>query len=171
MYLVASGRVADRFIAALCAAARRGVEVYLLLDDFGARGLDQDDRRLLAEAGVRTTFYNPLRYGELRRNLLRDHRKLLVVDGRTALVSGIGLVDEFDTELHPVQFWHEAAVQVEGPCVADWMEAFRRNWHDGELPDKTSPDLPAFLCPSVERGLWGYVDATLDWYSRKRKSE
>jgi len=145
MYLVESGRVADRFIAALCAAARRGVSVYLLLDDFGAREFDKGDRHRLESAGVQMVFYNPMHYGELRRNLLRDHRKLLVVDERVALVSGIGLTDDFDTEAHPEDYWHEAAVRVEGPCAADWVEAFRRNWHSGVGPSESLPDSTAEL--------------------------
>jgi cardiolipin synthase len=155
MYLVESGSLSDYFLQAFCAAARRGVAVYLLLDDFGARGLRQADRRLLLSAGVQLSFYNPLRYGELRRNLLRDHRKVLVVDDQQAFVSGLGLTDEFDPQARPKSYWHEVAVHVVGPCVRDWDEAFRRNWQTSAPPQAALPQAPrlqADLPPAEQAG-------------------
>lgn len=128
MYLVESGVLLDQFIDVLTDAARRHVGVYLLFDDFGSRGLHARDRQRITTAGIHLLSYNPLRFGHLRRNLLRDHRKLLVVDGRQAFVSGVGLTDVFDVDSHPEDFWHDVAVQIEGPVVADWLLLFRRNW-------------------------------------------
>jgi phosphatidylserine/phosphatidylglycerophosphate/cardiolipin synthase-like enzyme len=128
MYLLKSGSLMDRFVDVLRAAAQRGVAVYLLFDDFGARGLLQRDRNKLNCQGIHISYYNPLRYGELRRNLLRDHRKLLVVDGRLAYVGGIGITDAFDNAAHPNRYWHDVAIQAEGDVVADWCVAFRKNW-------------------------------------------
>ncbi len=85
MYLMESGHVADDFIDALVAACGRGVAVFMLLDDFGCKGLRNDDRERLRQAGVQLRFYNPLRYRRRWRNLFRDHRKLLLVDGEVAL--------------------------------------------------------------------------------------
>ncbi len=88
-YLFESGKVAERFIAALCDASRRGVYVCLLLDDFGAQKLLLRDRQQLLAAGAHLHFYNPLHYyGNLRRNLFRDHRKLLIADGWLAFTGG-----------------------------------------------------------------------------------
>lgn len=129
MYLVESGVLMDRFIVALAEAVKRGVEVCLLFDDYGARGFIESDRQRIKQAGIKLVAYNPLRYGELRRNLLRDHRKLMVVDASTAFVGGMGLTDAFDTTVNPKSYWHDTAVQVRGPVVADWHVVFRTNWH------------------------------------------
>ena len=91
MYLFNSGKVADSFIEVLIEAANRGVIVYVLLDDFGAMGFLKKDRTRLIEAGIHLSFYNPLRYGDLRRNLFRNHRKLLVSDYHIAFVGGAGI--------------------------------------------------------------------------------
>jgi len=128
MYLVESGRVAERFVEAFCAAARRGVRVCLLLDDYGARGLARADRRRLCDAGVALAFYNPLHYGRLRRNLFRDHRKLLIVDGRVAFTGGAGITDGFDPALDPNRSWHDLMVETRGHSVSDWQDVFERNW-------------------------------------------
>jgi phosphatidylserine/phosphatidylglycerophosphate/cardiolipin synthase-like enzyme len=127
MYLVESGAVMERFIQAFGELPKQ-VVVCLLLDDFGARGLCATDRRRLRDLGVHLIFYNPLRYGRFRRNLLRDHRKLVVVDGLRAYLGGFGLTDEFLSSAGEEGAWHDFAVRVEGECVSDWMEVFTENW-------------------------------------------
>jgi len=127
MYLVHSGLVATRFIDALTAAARRGVRVCVVFDAFGSLGLARADRRRLAEAGVELRFFNPLEPRKRLGNLLRDHRKLLITDGRMAFVGGTGLTDEFaPTAARPG--WRDLMVRIEGPVVADWQRAFARTW-------------------------------------------
>ncbi len=128
MYLVQSGRLMGHFIDALTQAAGRGVHCYLLLDDFGARKLNQSDRQRLEHPRIEIQFYNPLRYGELRRSLFRDHRKLLLVDGEVAFVGGTGLVDEFDPGITKERAWHEIMVKIHGPCIHDWLTLFVETW-------------------------------------------
>lgn len=134
MYLIESGEVADLFIAALIAAANRKVNVRLLLDDYGARGFTQKDRRKLDEAGVHTVYYNPIGFWNpvvvwgWHRTMLRDHRKLLVVDSQVAFVGGMGITDSFDNNLNPEKYWHDVAVKVQGPVIADWLKVFQSNW-------------------------------------------
>ncbi len=146
MYLVTSGRVLEQFVAALCEAATRA-EVYLLLDDFGARGLTADTRLRLMNHGVHLAVYNPLRYRAMRRNLLRDHRKLLVVDGRVAFLGGMGITDLFWPQRDTAQGWHDVAIRVEGGCVTDWREAFGEIWRR-----TTRVELDCAVSASVEFG-------------------
>jgi phosphatidylserine/phosphatidylglycerophosphate/cardiolipin synthase-like enzyme len=138
LYLFESGAIASRFIDAFVSAAERGVAVYLLLDDFGAHGLNPADRRRLHQAGIHLALYNPLRYGALRRNLFRDHRKLLVVDGRTAFTGGAGITDQFDTTDNP-RGWHDVMLSIRGPVVADWQQLFERNWNRWSEPPLQLP--------------------------------
>ena len=107
MYLFESGTVTSRFIDALVRATVRGVKVRLLLDDFGALGLTRADRERIHAAGIALVFYNPLRTIKLLRNFFRDHRKLVLVDGRIAFTGGAGIADEFDPPQHPEQAWRE----------------------------------------------------------------
>ena len=128
MYLVESGKVADHFIHALIKAADRGARCFLLFDDFGAMKLHGSDRKKLRHANIELQFYNPLRYGELRRSLFRDHRKLLLVDGEIAFVGGTGLTDEFDPNQNKGRAWHEVMLALRGPCVRDWAMLFVETW-------------------------------------------
>jgi cardiolipin synthase A/B len=125
MYLVESGKVAGAFIDALLRATARGVRSCVVFDGFGAYRLGAADRRRLLEAGVELRFFNPLRLTSRLRNFLRDHRKLLTVDGRVAFVGGAGLTDEFAPG--PAA-WRDLMLEIEGPVVADWQRAFARTW-------------------------------------------
>jgi len=113
MYLVRSGRVLTGFIDSLTAAVRRGVRVCVVFDAFGSLGLSRADRRRLLEGGVELRFFNPLALAERLGNLLRDHRKLLLTDGRTAFVGGTGLTDDFAPG--PRGPWREVMVRIQGP--------------------------------------------------------
>ncbi len=134
MYLIESGAVADLFIEALLEAVKRKVNVYLLLDDYGARGFEPKDRHRLDEAGIRTVYYNPIGFWNpiavwgWHQTLLRDHRKLLVVDDRAAFVGGMGITDNFDNKSYPEDYWHDVAVKAEGSVVYDWLRVFQSNW-------------------------------------------
>jgi cardiolipin synthase len=152
MYLVTSGRVMEQFVEALCEAVTRA-KVYLLLDDFGAHGLTADTRLRLMNRGVHLAVYNPLRYRAMRHNLLRDHRKLLLVDGRIAFLGGMGITDPFWPQGDAAHGWHDVAIQVEGGCVADWQEAFVEIWRRTTRVglDYAVPALTADIGPQVGR--------------------
>ncbi|MDX9766731.1 MAG: phosphatidylserine/phosphatidylglycerophosphate/cardiolipin synthase family protein [Ectothiorhodospiraceae bacterium] len=142
MYLMESGAVSDRFIAALTAAAERGVDVWVLLDDFGSRALTRGDRERLTDAGVRLSIFNPVSLRHFYRSLHRDHRKLLLIDGARAFVGGAGITDAFDSAIDPERHWHELMLEIDGPCVADWQHLFRSVWPDRPLPPDANPPPP-----------------------------
>jgi len=128
MYLFESGAVATRVLDALCAAAARGVRVHVLLDDFGALGLEAEDRRRLYAAGAKLAYYNPLHTTKLLRNFFRDHRKLVVADGAVAFTGGAGITDEFDPPDRPYDAWRETMIEIRGPVVRDWQALFSDTW-------------------------------------------
>lgn len=128
LYLVASGACTNLLVAALCQAAQRGVVVRCLLDGFGSLGLPTTQRLELHAAGVELRIYNPLRWRRGLRNLYRDHRKLLLVDGRLGFVGGTGATDQFWQPQSNSHGWHEVMVQMSGPLLADWQQLFERQW-------------------------------------------
>jgi cardiolipin synthase A/B len=128
MYLVNSCQLATRFCDALLRARAGGARACVLFDGFGTLGFSSADRRRLTGGGVELRFFNPLRLrNRIAGNLLRDHRKLLVVDGRVAFVGGAGLTDEFAPGARG-DTWRELMVEITGPVVADWHQAFAANW-------------------------------------------
>ncbi len=145
IYWIESRGIAGRFIGALIEAAGRGVEVFVLIDDFGSSELDTRDRRRLTAAGVHLARYNPLRFRLGWGNLARDHRKILLVDERYAFVGGAGISDEFDG----VDGWRENMLRIEGECVADWWTLFANNWQ--RWSDRACPT-PRALPAGAMRG-------------------
>ncbi|SNS22915.1 phospholipase D-like domain-containing protein [Pseudomonas segetis] len=128
LYLIESGTCADQVLRALCDAAQRGVTVRCLFDAYGAQALTKADRALLSNAGVEMRWYNPIRWRRGIRNFYRDHRKLLLTDGRLAFVGGAGVTDDFWCTDNPESAWHETMVEIDGPLVEDWQQLFERQW-------------------------------------------
>ena len=127
-YLVESGATADAFIAALNRASARGVQVRALFDAFGARRLRERDRKRLSEAGVDLVFFNIPRWDAVGRLFLRDHRKLLIVDGAVGFTGGAGITDWFNPDVLPEGYWEDCMVEMAGPVLADWHALFARTW-------------------------------------------
>jgi len=155
MYLFESGATANAFIDALLAAAKRGVSVSMMLDDFGARALSHFDRRRLKDGGIALEFFNPFRLAKFTENLARDHRKLLLVDGVAAFVGGAGITDEFNPPSHAERRWRETMLEAQGPVVADWQMLFEEVWnHHASTPlGLSSPQSP----PEAGDGMQGRV--------------
>ncbi|MGH8352463.1 MAG: phospholipase D-like domain-containing protein [Pseudomonas sp.] len=128
LYLLEDGACAAALVQALAGAAQRGVRVRCLFDDFGSLGLGRPLRERLVGAGVELRLYNPLGWRRGLRNLFRDHRKLLVVDGRRAFVGGTGATDAFWNPAAAQDSWHEVMVDMAGPLVVDWQALFERQW-------------------------------------------
>jgi cardiolipin synthase len=118
VYAFALDGVGTRFVAALGAAAARGVRVTVVLDGWGSAADGRDVARLLREAGCTVAIYNPLTAllaGRFRRN----HRKLLLVDDELAYVGGINVADEYGSDLAPgVPHWVDVALELRGPVAA-----------------------------------------------------
>lgn len=166
LYLVESGACTEALLQALCAAAQRGVAVRCLFDDFGCRGLRQVDRMRLSSAGVQLRWYNPLRLRRGVRNLYRNHRKLLLVDGRRAYIGGTGSTDDFWRPGSLNSTWHEVMVEIAGPLVADWQQLFDRQWQacQTRLAWRPQPVLGLMHLPAVPAmgqglGRVAYADA------------
>lgn len=155
IYLFESGQVATRFIDAFIDAASRGVTLYLLIDDFGARGLGSADRQRLQHPDIHIAFYNPIHYGRLRRNLFRDHRKLLVIDNQYAYTGGAGITDEFNSAADPANAWHDIILEIAGPVVADWQHLFAQSWNLWGSPQLNT----TFSTPPVDDGHPGRVSS------------
>lgn len=139
-YLMASGRFADKVIDALVTASQRDVQVLMILDAYGGKGLKSHDRERLTQAGVALREFNPPLSGWPGDMLARNHRKLLLVDRRVAFTGGFCVIDEF------LGKWYDIVARVEGPIVKDWMDLFLRLWRS-RATKGTASMLPS-LAPS-----------------------
>jgi cardiolipin synthase len=127
-YIFENDPIGQRIAAALCAAARRGVAVQLMVDGFGSRNLPTALREALHEAGVTLLVYRPkISPLTLRRERLRRlHRKLAAIDGCVAFVGGINIIDDNNEELPAPSY--DYAVRIEGPLATDVRESMAHLW-------------------------------------------
>ena len=128
-YIYDADRVGLAVAEALMRAARRGVRVRVLLDGFGARQFPRALAKRLRGAGVALMFYRPeIDVLRLKRHRLRRmHRKIVVIDARTAFVGGINIIEDSRTAAD-TDISLDYAVQVEGPLLIDIYAAVRRLW-------------------------------------------
>src|SRR6266851_1821867 len=124
MYLFRLDATGRRFVAALSAAAARGVDVRVSLDGWGS---SQDARQIeaeLAAAGC-TVSIHAWRWWFLRRALARNHRKLLLVDEGVAFVGGINVGDEYGVDGGAVG-WADLAAELRGGACTRLARELRR---------------------------------------------
>jgi len=126
-YLIESGSTANDFIKELCAAKFRGVDVFLLLDEYGAQGLSGNDKNKLTNTGINLLLYNPASIFRFGKSLKRDHRKLLMIDNHIAFVGGAGITDEFNPNIAD-SYWHDVMIKINGDIVLDLIDSFNRVW-------------------------------------------
>lgn len=136
-YILRSDEVGSAFLDELCARARAGVEVRLLYDALGSRGIDPGRLSELRDAGGDVVAFNPFRRSPRRFALRsRDHRKILVVDGRTGFTGGLNIGDEYAAGITGTAEpeWRDAHVRIEGPAVRHLEAVFLESWFRANGP-------------------------------------
>ena len=128
---VLGARVAD----ALSGRARAGVEVRVLLDATGSKKMGENAERQLRDSGCRLVKFHRWHIRNIGVMNERDHRKLVVVDGRVALVGGHCIVDTWLGNAEDKDHVADVSVRLRGPIVNGVQAAFSENWvgQTGEL--------------------------------------
>ena len=134
-YYAQAGEVADTLAVILSAQARRGVDVRLLLDGFGAAPLPERWRESLRAAGVQVATLRPMHWHSMHGAGDRSHVRIVVVDGRVAYTGGFGVADYWSGDGKRRGQWRETNVRVEGPAALQFQAVFGSGWHEatGEL--------------------------------------
>ncbi len=129
------GEAADRVAAALAEAACRGLAVRVLLDAGGTFRSRKAAMRRMREAGCDVRRFHRLRVGNLGRLNIRDHRKIIVLDGRIAFVGGHCVTDHWLKDQEDFPRFRDITARITGPVVADVQSCFFENWTEvtGEL--------------------------------------
>jgi cardiolipin synthase len=127
-YIYWSGTVGEQFAEALAERARAGVKVHVLVDWIGSRKVDSNHLDIMSDAGVEVEKYNPLVWYNLARLNHRDHRKLLIVDGKVGFIGGAGFADFWLGNADSPGHWRDSQFRLEGPAVGQMQAVFMDNW-------------------------------------------
>jgi cardiolipin synthase len=128
-YIFRSDDTGRLFAEALAERARAGVRVRILTDWVGSVTTRRSFWRMLRKAGALVRCFNPPRLLHLRDNISRDHRKLLVVDGETAITGGHCIGNEWaGNSKAGRQPWRDTAIAIDGPAATALDRAFAVPW-------------------------------------------
>ena len=120
-YIFDRDRSGQRVMDALMEAARRGVDVKLIVDGFGTSG-DEAQFRPLRDAGGQFWLFSPK---WTRRYLIRNHQKIVIADGERALLGGFNVADDYFAEPQD-NGWNDLGLMVEGETVERLGEWFAK---------------------------------------------
>ncbi|MGB8466054.1 MAG: phospholipase D-like domain-containing protein, partial [Terrimicrobiaceae bacterium] len=128
-YIVHDDGLGGELKERLLAAARRGVRCWFLYDNVGSKGLKGSYLSELRDAGVHIqAFVTNRQFGRHFQINFRNHRKLVVVDGKTAFFGGLNAGDEY-LGLGALGSWRDTHLQIEGPAVMALQVSFLEDWH------------------------------------------
>ncbi|MHC8338704.1 cardiolipin synthase [Pseudomonas sp. HLT2-19-2] len=158
-YILDDDEVGQRFAAALIAQQQKGVQVNLIRDSVGTLGTPSAFFSRLTDAGIKVLEYNPINPVTAKAGWdvnQRDHRKLLIVDGRIAFLGGINISSVYSggsfsshskTRPNGDLPWRDTDLRVEGPVVAELQKLFIGTW----TTQKGEPLAARHYFPSPER--------------------
>lgn len=101
---------------ALAEKAKEGVEVRFIYDDFGSAGIG-DIPEMLDRSGVEVLCFDPMRWNFYANANYRNHRKIVVIDGRIGYTGGINVSAKYDNRNDNPVFWRDTSVRIEGQAV------------------------------------------------------
>jgi len=127
-YYYADGPVARDIAEALAERCRAGVGVNVLLDAFGSLSIPGEYLAIMRTSGCHVVWFRPLSQYVFRRYYHRNHRRILVVDGRVGFTGGAGVSRKWMGNGRTEDHWRDTDVRVEGPVVEYMQAAFAEQW-------------------------------------------
>ena len=157
-YILDDDEAGARFADALLAKRAEGLRVTVIYDSFGAGATPREFFKRLTDAGIEVLEFNPVNPLELKKGWeinRRDHRKLLIVDGRIAFVGGVNISSVYGsgaskqapgTASKAGPPWRDTHLRMEGPVVAEFQKLFVATWEK----QKGAPLAPRNLFPQAK---------------------
>jgi cardiolipin synthase len=129
-YIFQGDETGRLLLEVLTERARAGIEVRLLVDAVGAWGLPQSAVAPLIEAGGAFARFLPVAIFSRPFSLnLRNHRKIVVIDGEIAFTGGMNIGNEYRSRDPSIGHWRDTHAQVRGPASLRLQEIFAEDWH------------------------------------------
>lgn len=155
---------------------KEGVEVRLIYDAFGNSSnnspLKKEHIKKIRDKGIEIYEFDPIKFPWVNHVFSRDHRKIVVIDGKIAYTGGMNVADYYITGTEQVGEWHDMHCRIEGSCVNDLQRIFLETWYkvSGEiLTDKKYfkgdtykgndfAELKEDICPSAGNKMVGIIN-------------
>jgi cardiolipin synthase len=160
-FIVEPGQFWDSILAILERKAAQGLDVRVIYDDMGCMfKLPRDYNEILAAKGIQCQVFNRfVPVMSLRLNN-RDHRKLMIIDGKVGFTGGLNLADEYINQKSPFGHWKDSAILLDGDAVWSMTVMFLSMWDNCAHTDE---DFSRFRpSPAPVRPWTGYVQPYTD---------
>jgi len=128
-YIIERGRVYDEIREILIKKAQEGVEVRIIYDDFGSWALKKKDEKSFTDYGVEIFAFGKVRFHNLTsKSNFRNHRKVVVVDGKIGFVGGMNIADRYVYGNDLFQWWRDTHMSIKGEAVNALQLIFLVDW-------------------------------------------
>lgn len=142
-YIISNGVLFDRIFDILSQKSKEGVDVRIIYDDMGSHStLRRKTKKQIIKSGIKLHAFNRLSPVFNIALNLRDHRKIVVVDGKVAFTGGANLADEYVNEKRMHGYWKDCGIKIEGKAVDNLTIAFLTQW---EFVNNKSVDYSAYI--------------------------
>ena len=129
-YIIKNDELWKEIEEVLVRKARQGVEVRVLFDSMGCRGMHHSDWARLQKAGIKVAEFFPALLGKLQLRVnYRNHRKIVVIDGRIGFVGGFNVGREYIGKDKKFGYWRDTHVCIEGSAVTSLAVRFVLDWN------------------------------------------
>lgn len=145
-FIINEGKMWNEVLDILKRKAAAGVDVRLIYDGFGSQmALPSGYHKKLEAVGVKTRIFSPFTPFLSTSQNNRDHRKIIVVDGKTAFTGGFNMADEYINEKERFGYWKDGGIRISGDAVYNCTVMFLRMW---AFLTKEKVDCESFKAPS-----------------------
>jgi cardiolipin synthase len=149
-YMIKNDGIGNAFAEELLSAAGRGVKVSLIYDYIGCIDTPSSYFKRLETGGVRCLPFNKPAFKRLHWLDKRNHRKIAIIDGKTAYLGGLNVGDEYAGYGESPKRWRDFGMRLDGPAVGELLLLFRRTWQK-ECPAEATVQFEAEV-PAADAG-------------------
>lgn len=136
-YIFEDDRLGSEILNLLEEKARKGVKIRFIYDDVGSSNLSKVRLKSLRNSGVSVFPFMPVRFPSYGSKLnFRDHRKIVIIDGKVGFVGGINIAERYSSKFS-ARHWRDTHLMIEGEAVRSLIIVFLLNWKfvSGEVPE------------------------------------
>ncbi len=164
-YIIANDKLGKKLKELLIKKSNEGVEVRIIIDDVGSWGLDKNYISELKSNGIEIYSFMEVRFPRLTSRVnFRNHRKIIIIDGKTGFTGGINIADRYLEGVKDIGPWRDVHLQIEGDAVislqvifaADWFFVINENLSGKKYfpPMHNSPGVPVQIAASGPDSDW-----------------
>ena len=154
-FIVSQGKALSEVEEILISKVKEGVEVFFMYDDIGSfTALKSNYYKKLRKKGINASCFAKFNFMAVASHNNRNHRKIVVVDGDTAMTGGFNLADEYFGFIKRFGEWKDSAVVIRGNAVEEFVREFIFDW---DLNNKTKTNLNAYIKIPQDYNYDGFV--------------